>query len=65
MISRPLIGWNLLSRATSLQIGSGETSNYPYRLDTWSSPFTVANLNVGRRHIVGSLAEVVRIVLAH
>ncbi len=59
MISRPLIGWNLLSRATSLQIGSGNTSNYPYRLDTWSSPFTVAYLNVGRRHLVGSLEEVV------
>jgi hypothetical protein len=34
-------------------------------LDTWSSPFTVAYLNVGRRHLVGSLGEVVRIVLVH
>jgi hypothetical protein len=67
MISCPFVGWNLLSRATSLQIGSRETSNYPYRLDTWSSPFTVAYLNVGRRHLVESLGEVarVRIVLAH
>jgi hypothetical protein len=62
---RPLVGWNLLGRATSLQIGSGEASNCPYRMDTWSSPFTVAYLNVGRRHLVGSLGEVVRIVLAH
>ena len=65
MISRPLVDWNLLSRATSLQIGSGEASNSPYRMDTWSSPFTVPYLNVGRRQLVGSLGEVVQIVLAH
>jgi hypothetical protein len=65
MISRPLVDWNLLSRATSLQIGSGEAFNYPYRMDTWSSLFTVAYLNVGRRHLFGSLGEVVQIVLAH
>jgi hypothetical protein len=34
-------------------------------MDTWSSPFTVALLNVGRRHLVGSLGGVVRIVFAH
>ncbi len=33
MISRPLVGWKLLSRA-NLQHGSDETSNYPYRMDT-------------------------------
>ncbi len=65
IISRPLVGWNLLSRATLFQIGSGEASNYPYRMDTWSSPFMVAYLNVGRRHLVRSLGEVVQIVLAH
>jgi hypothetical protein len=34
-------------------------------MDTWSSPFTVAHLNVGLRHLVGSLLEVVPIVLLH
>ena len=33
--------------------------------DTWSSPFTVGYLNVGRRHLVGSLQEVVEVVLRH
>jgi hypothetical protein len=61
MDSRPLVGWDLLSRAT-LQHGSDETSNNLFRMDTWSSPFTVAYLNVGRRHLVGSLEEVVQIV---
>jgi hypothetical protein len=34
-------------------------------MDTWSSPFTVGYLNVGRRHLVGSLQEVVEVVLRH
>ena len=66
MVSRPTVGHALLNRAaSSIQDGSSETPNCPYRIDTWSSPFTVAYLNVGRRHLVGSLPEVVKIVLLH
>jgi hypothetical protein len=35
MISRPLVGRDLLNRATLLiQSGSSDTPNYPYRMDT-------------------------------
>ena len=62
IISRPSVGRELLDRATR-SISSGNGENYPYRTDTWSSPFTVMYLNVGRRHLVGSLSEVVEIIL--
>jgi len=41
--------------------GTGQSSSF--KMDTWSTPFTVGYLNVGRRHLVGSLQEVVEIVL--
>jgi hypothetical protein len=66
MVSRPTVGHALVNRAaSSIHNGSSETPNCPYRIDTWSSPFTVAYLNVGRHHLVGSLPEVVKIVLLH
>ena len=45
--------------------GVAESLSCPFRIDTWSSPFTVGYLNVGRRHLVGSLQEVVELVLKH
>ena len=45
--------------------GNSEGLNCPYRKETWSSPFTVGYLNVGRRHLVGSLQEIVQLVLRH
>ena len=64
--SRPSTGCDLLDRAAlSIRGEAGENLNCPYRMDTWSSPFTVGYLNVGRRHLVGSLPEVVELVLRH
>jgi len=49
----------------SIRSGAVEDLNCPYRMDTWSSPFIVGYLNVGRRHLVGSLPAVVELVLRH
>ena len=52
IVSRPSIGRDLLDRATlSIRSGAVEDLNCPYRMDTWSSPFIVGYLNVGRRHL--------------
>ena len=37
----------------------------PYDNNTWSSPFTIGYLNVGRRRLVDSRSEVVNLVLRH
>jgi hypothetical protein len=37
----------------------------PFSSDTWSCPFTVCYLNVGRRHLIGSISAVVDLVLKH
>ena len=64
IISRPNVGQDLLARAT-LSFGNGTHENLTsqFRIDTWSSPFTLSSgyLNVGHpgRHLVGSLQEVV------
>ena len=64
--SRPSVGRELLDRATR---SMGNTINmsphYQYCMDTWSSPFTVGYLNVGRCHLVGSIPEIVEMVLRH
>ena len=49
--------------ASSIRNETLENLHCPYRMDTWSSPFTVGYLNVGRRHLVGSLPEIVELVL--
>ena len=66
IISRPQVGRDLVSRAL-LTIRSGVRANpdLQYTMDTWASPFTVGYLNVGRRHLVGSLQEVAELVLQH
>ncbi len=64
--SRPSVGRELLDRAT---LSMGNTSNasphYQYCMDTWSSPFAVGYLNVERCHLVGSVPEIVVMVLRH
>ena len=66
LISRPSIGQYLLDQAAlSIMNGAHENLTCQFRMDTWSSPFTVGYLNVGRRHLVGSLPEVVEVVLRH
>ena len=60
------MGKDLLNRAALLiEGGTEEHLTSQLRMDTWSSPFTVGYLNVGRRHLVGSLQEVVEVVLRH
>jgi hypothetical protein len=51
--------------ALSLQNVAPDAPHCPFCMDTWSSPFTVGYINVGRRHLVGSLEEVVEMVLQH
>ena len=64
--ARPSVGHDLLTQVTSsIRTGAVESLTCPFRIDTWSSPFTVGYLNVGRRHLVGSLQEVVELVLKH
>ena len=64
--TRTSVGHDLLSQATSsIWTGATEHLACPFRVDTWSSPFTVGYLNVGRRHLVGSLQEVVDLVLKY
>ena len=64
--TRPSVGHDLLSQATlAIRTGVTESLSCPFRTDTWSSPFTVGYLNVGRRHLVGSLQEVAELVLKH
>jgi hypothetical protein len=80
LISRPSIGKDLVDQA-ALSIMNGTHENLAervngthehrqFRIDTWSSPFrvTAGYLNVGRRHLVGPLQEVVvevTVVLRH
>ncbi len=64
LVSRPKLGQTLLSHAmSSIREGTTTTLQTPYNNDTWSCPFNDGYLNVGRRHLVGSLAEVVVLVL--
>ena len=68
IISRPSVGKDLVNRASesmSIEGGADEGLTSQFRMDTWSSPFTVGYLNVGRCHLVGSLQEVVEVVLRH
>jgi hypothetical protein len=48
---------------SSIREGTTTTLQTPYNNDTWSCPFNVGYLNVGRRRLVGSLAEVIVLVL--
>ena len=68
--SRQKIGRDVVSRALLTirkldRNGARDNPRQQYRMDTWSSPFTVWYLNVGRRHLVGSLEEVVELILKH
>ena len=66
IVARSSVGHDLLDQATSsIRNGAAESLTCPFRMDIWSSPFTVGYLNVGRRHLVGSLQEVVELVLRH
>ena len=66
IVSRLSVGRDLLDRAAlEMRRGNSDSLNCPFRMDTWSSPFTVGYLNVGRRHLVGSLSDVVEMVLRH
>jgi hypothetical protein len=66
LASRPNLGQILLSHAVS-SIREGTTTIFqtPYNNDMWSCPFNVGYLNVGRRRLVGSLLEVVVLVLRY
>ena len=49
IVSRPTVGHSLLRRAAaSIHAGSASTLNAPYDNNTWSSPFTIGYLHVGR-----------------
>jgi hypothetical protein len=50
---------------SSIREGTTTTLQTPYNNDTWSCPFNVGYLNVGRRRLVGSLAEVIVLVLRY
>ena len=64
--SRPPVGHTLLGRLTQQSRGHEPLQpSVSYKFDTWSSPFTVCYLNVGRRHLIGSLQAVVALVLKH
>ena len=64
--SRPKIGRDLVSRALlAIRNGARDNPRQQYRMDTCSSPFTVGYISVGRRHLVGSLQEVVELILKH
>jgi hypothetical protein len=66
LASRPKLGQTLLSHAmSSIREGTTTTLQTPYTNDTWSCPFNVGYLNVGRRRLVGSLPEVVVLVLRY
>ena len=66
IVSRPAVGHSLLRQAAvSIHAGSATTLNAPYDNNTWSSPFTIGYLNVGRRRLMGSRSEVVDLVLRH
>ena len=66
LVSRPKLGQTLLSHAmSSIREGTTTTLQTPYNNDTWSCPFNVGYLNVGRRRLVGSLAEVIVLVLRY
>ena len=59
IVSRPSVGRDLLDQAaSSIRNETLENLHCPYRMDTWSSPFTVGYLNVGRRHLVGSRPDI-------
>ena len=65
-MSRPAIGHDLLAQAlTVLNDKTPPAPAVPFISDTWSCPFTVCYLNVGRRHLIGSLSAVVDLVLKH
>ena len=66
IVSRPAVGHSLLCQAAvSIHAGSATALNAPYDNNTWSSPFTIGYLNVGRRRLMGSRSEVVDLVLRH
>ena len=63
MASRLPLGRELIDRAMAdLTAGRRETSDLHFQSDTWSSPFSIAYLNVGRRHLIGSLPEIAALV---
>ena len=62
--SRFNIGSDLVDRAIASYGGLGlACPSKQYHMDTWSCPFLVSYLNVGYRHLVGSLQEIVELVL--
>jgi hypothetical protein len=66
LASRPELGQPLFSHAmSSIREGTATTLQIPYNNDTWSCPFNVGYLNVGRRRLVGSLPEVVVLILRY
>ena len=64
--SRPSIGHTLLDQMLiQARDNTFSPSSISYQFDAWSSPFTVCYLNVGRRHLNGSLSKVVELVQQH
>ncbi len=64
--SRSKVGHSLLNQAV-MAIHAETTAALLtlYDINTWSSPFTIGYLNVGRRRLVGSSSVVVELVIRH